>query len=121
MTCNFCEPKLPSPTLLEVMNLKPYIEKLKTYLAERLPNYGDCDAHSVLEMLYSHYTELNQMDTAEIKSDFEVLYHQLTGKPLRELDNIIDTVTTLCWHNEKSGFIEGIKLGILLANELTEE
>ena len=46
--------------------MKPYIENLKTCLAEHLPNYGDCDAHSILEMLYSHYTELNQMDTAEI-------------------------------------------------------
>jgi len=52
---------------------------------------------------------------------FETLYQQLTGKPLRELDNIIDTVTTLCWHHEKSGFTEGIKLGILLATELAEE
>ena len=103
------------------MNLKPYIEKLKTYLAEHPPDYGDCDAHSILEMLYSHYTAFNRMDTAEIKSDFEALYQQLTGKSLRELDNIIDTVTTLCWHHEKSGFIEGIKLGILLATELAEE
>ena len=101
--------------------MKPYIEKLKTYLAEHPPDYGDCDAHTILEMLYSHYVEYNRMDTAEIKKNFETLYHQLTGKSLRELDNIIDTVTTLCWHHEKSGFIEGIKLGILLATELAEE
>jgi hypothetical protein len=43
------------------------------------------------------------------------------AKSLRERDNIIDTVTTLCWYHEKSGFIEGIKLGILLATELAEE
>ena len=103
------------------MNLKPYIEKLKTCLAEHPPNYGDCDAHTILEMLYSHYVEYNRMDTAEIKKNFETLYHQLTGKSLRELDHIIDTVTTLCWHHEQSGFTEGIKLGILLASELTEE
>ena len=101
--------------------MKPYIEKLKTYLAEYPPDYGDCDAHSVLEMLYTYYSQYNRLDTAEIKSDFETLYHQLTGKSLRELDNIIDTATTLCWHHEKSGFTEGIKLGILLATELTEE
>ena len=101
--------------------MRPYIEKLKTYLAEHPLDYGDCDAHSILEMLYSHYTEFNRMDTPQIKLDFEMLYHQLTGKSLRELDSIIDTVTTLCWHHEKSGFIEGIKLGILLATELAEE
>ena len=103
------------------MHLKPYIEKLKSYLAEHPPDYGDCDAHSVLAMLYTYYSQYSRLDTPQIKSDFEELYHQLTGKPLRELDNIIDTVTTLCWHHEKSGFIEGIKLGILLATELAEE
>lgn len=101
--------------------MKPYIEKLKTYLAEHPPNYGDCDAHSVLEMLYTCYSQYNGLDSPQIKSDFEALYQQLTGKPLRELDNIIDIVTALCWHHEKSGFIEGIKLGILLATELEEE
>ena len=101
--------------------MKPYIDKLKTHFAEHPPNYGDCDARSVLEMLYTYYSQYNRLDTPQIKSDFEALYQQLTGKPLRELDNIIDTVTTLCWHHEKSGFTEGIKLGILLATELTGE
>ena len=101
--------------------MKPYIEKLKTYLAEHPPDYGECDACSVLEMLYTYYSQYNRLDTPQIKSDFESLYHQLTGKSLRELDNIIDIVTTLCWHHEKSGFTEGIKLGILLATELAEE
>ena len=101
--------------------MKSYIEKLKSYLAEHPPNYGDCNARSVLEMLYTYYSQYNRLDTPQIKSDFEILYQQLTGKSLRELDSIIDTVTTLCWHHEKSGFIEGIKLGILLATELTEE
>ena len=101
--------------------MKPYIEKLKTYLAEHPPDYGDCNAHTILEMLYSHYAAFNRMDTAEIKKNFETLYHKLTGMSLRELDNIIDTVTTLCWQHEQSGFVEGIKVGLLLSGELTEE
>lgn len=101
--------------------MKPYIEKLKTYLAENPPDYGDCDARSVLEMLYTYYSQYNRLDTLQIKSDFEALYQQLTGKSLRELDNIIDTVTTLCWQHEQSGFVEGIKVGLLLAAELTKE
>ena len=101
--------------------MKPYIEDLKTYLAENPPDYSDCDTHSVLEMLYTYYSQYNHMDTPQIKSDIKTLYQQLTGKSLRERDNIIDTVTTRCWHHEKSGFIEGIKLGILLATELAEE
>ena len=101
--------------------MKPYIEKLKTHFAEHPPTYGDCEAYSILEMLYICYSQYNRLDTPQIQSDFEELYHQLTGKSLRELDGIIDTVTTLCWHHEKSGFTEGIKLGMLLATELTDE
>ena len=101
--------------------MKPYIDKLKNHFAEHPPNYGDCDAHTILEMLYSHYVEYNRMDTAEIKKNFETLYHQLTGMPLWELDNIIDTVSTLCWRYEQAGFVEGIKVGLLLSAELTEE
>ena len=101
--------------------MKPYIEKLKSYLAQNPPDYGDCDAGSILEMLYTYYNQYNRLDTPQIKSDFETLYHQLTGKSLRELDNIIDTVTTLCWQHEQSGFVEGIKVGLLLSAELTEE
>ena len=69
--------------------MKPYIEKLKTYLAEHPPDYGDCDAHSVLEMLYTYYSQYNRLDTPQNKSDFEALSQLLTGKSLRELDNII--------------------------------
>lgn len=101
--------------------MKSYIENLKSYLAQNPPDYVDCDAQSILEMLYTYYVQYNCLDTPQIKSDFETLYQQLTGKLLRELDNIIDTVTTLCWHHEKSGFTVGIKLGLLLATELTEE
>ena len=101
--------------------MKPYIEKLKTHFAEHQPNYVDCEAYSILEMLYASYSQYNRLDTPQIKSNFEALYQQLTGKSLRELDNIIDTVTTLCWHHEKSGFTEGIKLGILLATERAEK
>ena len=101
--------------------MKPYIAKLKNHIAEHPPDYGDCDARSVLEMLYTYYSQYNRLDTPQIKSDFEILYQQLTGKSLRELDNIIDTVTTLCWQHEQSGFVEGIKVGLLLSAELTEE
>ena len=73
------------------------------------------------EMLYTYYSQYNLLDTPQIKSDFEELYQQLTGKSLRELDNIIDTVTTLCWQHEQTGFVEVIKVGILLSSELTEE
>ena len=100
--------------------MNPYIEKLKTQLAEVPPDHGEGNAHSILEMLYYHYNEFNRMDTAEIKEDFEELYRWMNGMPLREMDKIIDTVCALCRDHEKAGFVEGIKIGIRLQSELAE-
>ena len=44
----------------------------------------------------------------------------MIGMALREMDNIVYPVFKLCRDHEKAGFIEGIRLGVLLAQELAE-
>lgn len=96
--------------------MKSYFEALKTYIEQHPPNFGD--AESVLGMLYECYTENNPYDNEQIKSDFNELYQQMNGMPLREMDKIVYPVCKLCRDHEKAGFIEGIRLGILLHEEL---
>ena len=91
-------------------------ECLYEYLAKHPPDYGD--AHSILEMLYCRYNECNSLDTEEIKADFEKLYQQMNGMPLREMDRIVDAVCALCRDHQRSGFFDGIKVGLLLWQEL---
>ena len=43
------------------------------------------------------------------------------AKPLREMDKIVYPVCKLCRDHERSGFVEGIKIGVRLRTELTEE
>ena len=93
-------------------------ECLYEYLAKHPPDYGDAD--SILKMLYCRYNECNTLDTAEIKSDFEALYKQMHGMPLREMDRIVDTVCALCKDHQMSGFAEGVKVGLLLSKELNK-
>lgn len=38
--------------------------------------------------------------------------------PLREMDRIVDAVCTLCQEHEKAGFVEGVKIGIQLEQEI---
>ena len=45
----------------------------------------------------------------------------MNGMELREMDRIIYPVCKLCREHERSGFVEGIKLGVLLQAELTEQ
>ena len=98
--------------------MKEYFEILRTYIAEHPPEYGDGNAQSILEMLYTCYNQYNRMDTEEIKAGFDDLYRHMNGIPLRDMDGIIDTVCTLCREHEKTGFVEGIKLGIRLKYEI---
>ena len=42
----------------------------------------------------------------------------MNGMELREMDKIIYPVCTLCRDHEKVGFIAGIRLGVLLAQEV---
>ena len=93
-----------------------YFEKLKQRVADNPPNYGD--AESVLGLLYECFNENNPYDNEQIKAAFEELYRQMNGMSLREMDKIVYPVCKLCRDHEKAGFIEGIKIGIQLKDEL---
>ena len=96
-----------------------YFERLRTHTAENPPDFGDGD--SVLTLLYEAYAESNRMDDGTIKEDFNELYRQMNGMQLRDMDKIIYPVCTLCRDHQRSGFVEGIKVGIRLREELAEE
>ena len=99
--------------------MEKYFEKLKTCIAENPPDYGD--GESVLTLLYEAYAESNRMDDGTIKEDFNELYRQMNGMELREMDKIIYPVCTLCRDHQRTGFVEGVKVGIRLRTELIEE
>ena len=96
--------------------MKTYFEKLRAYIAENPPDFGD--GESVLTLLYEAYAESNKMDDGTIKEDFNELYRLMNGMEIRDMDKIIYPVCTLCRDHERSGFIEGIKIGIRLQQEL---
>ena len=99
------------------IKMNEFMTVLQTHLATQQPNYPD-NAESVLEVLFDAYNESSGFDNAAIKSDFEELYKLMNGNPLKEIDEIIYTVCTLCRDHEKAAFIEGVKAGIHLAQEL---
>lgn len=96
--------------------MKDFLKKLKQRVAETPPNYGDAD--SVLGLLHECFNENNPYDNEQIKADFEELYQQMNGMPLREMDNIIYPVCRLCRDHKKSGFINGVIIGIQLQKKI---
>lgn len=96
--------------------IEKYIQALKKMALSDGLNLGDAD--TVLEMLYECYNENHPYDNEEIKADFNELYRKMNGMSLKEMDKVIYPVCKLCRDHENSGFVEGIKIGIRLANEL---
>ena len=99
--------------------MNKYVDGLERYVAKNPPNYGS-DANSILEMLFTYYHECNNTDTDAVKAAFDDLYQRMHDMPLREMDRIVDAVCTLCREHEKAGFVEGVKVGIMLTEDLAK-
>ena len=95
------------------MKMNEYLTALQTHLTTQ-----QSTNQNILDLLYDAYTDTTGMDNAAIKADFEERYRLMNGKPLKEIDEIIYAVCTLCRDHEKAGFIEGFKLGINLELEI---
>ena len=100
-----------------MMKMNEFMTALQTHLSTQQPIYPD-NAESILEVLFDAYNESSSFDNAAIKADFEELYRLMNGKSLKEIDEIIYAVCTLCRDHEKAGFAEGVKIGMSLAREL---
>ena len=97
------------------MKMNEYLTALQTHL-----NTQQSTDQSILDLLYDAYNDTTGLDNEEIKADFEKLYEIMDGKPMNEIDEIIYAVCTLCRDHEKAGFIEGVKVGIGLGQELAK-
>ena len=98
------------------MNMTDFTRALQAQLVARRID-ATTDDNSILELLFECYNSLNGFDNNQIRQDFETLYEAMNDKPLREKDEIIYATCTLCRDHERAGFIEGIKVGMRLAQE----
>ena len=99
------------------MRIDEFMTALQSKLDTLQPNYPD-NAENILEVLFDAYNESSGFDNAAIKADFAELYRLMNGKSLKEIDEIIYAVCTLCRDHEKAGFVEGVKVGSMLFREL---
>ena len=98
--------------------MKDYLKVLRERITAHPPDLGVTD--SVLNLLYEAYSECNPMADAQIKAGFHELYQLMNGVPLEKMDEIINPVCFLCREHERSGFVHGVQIGMLLAQELEE-
>ena len=96
--------------------MKDYLTVLRDRITAHPPDLGDAD--SVLNLLFEAYSEINSMEDSQIKAGFHELYQLMNGVPLERMDEIINPVCFLCREHERSGFVHGVQIGMLLAQEL---
>lgn len=99
------------------MTIYGFMTALQTQQATQQPSFPN-NADSILDVLFDAYNESSGFNNAAIKEDFEELYRLMHEKLLKEVDEIIYAVCTLCRDHEKAGFIEGITIGMRLAEEV---
>ena len=101
------------------MKTNDFVNVLKEKVVATDLNFGD-DADSVLGFLCGAYYDQNcNSDSEEIRQAFEDLYEAMNGKTLREKDEVIYAVCRLCRSHQQAGFVDGIKLGLCLSQELS--
>lgn len=100
------------------MDMKKYLAALQAKKATQQTPLCN-DANTILELLYNTYYEhVCTDDTEEVKQAFDELYQSITGKTLKEKDEVIYATCRLCSLHQQTGFIDGLRLGLQLAKEL---
>lgn len=97
--------------------MQQYIQALVDHYKQDPPNHGD--AKSVLDLLYWHYAEFNPIDNQKIRDNFTNLRKQYSHLSMQEFDPIFTTVSDLCVEHERRAFLEGLRLGVVLRQELS--
>lgn len=88
---------------------------MQQHIREHPPDCGDGD--SVLDMLFWHYEENNAIDSEKIREQFAALREMMNLSP-RDYDQVFYTVSDLSLEHGRLAFVEGVKIGIALLNEL---
>lgn len=100
------------------MDTKKYCNISQASVPPQRPSFGS-NANTVLELLCNaYYDHVCTDDTNEIKQAFDDLYQTMTGKTLKEKDEVIYATCRLCSLHQQTGFIDGIHLGLCLSQEL---
>ena len=94
------------------MNMTDFIRALQAQLVAKPED------EPIRKMLFECYNEQSGFDNDQIRQDFEALYEAMNDKPLREKDEVIYATCSLCRSHAEQGFIEGIRVGMRLAQEV---
>lgn len=95
--------------------MKRIADILKTYVDQNPPDCGN--AQDVLDRLYWCYMEHNRVDNCKTNDCYARLREKV-NLPFREYDEVLYIVSDLCLEYGRLAFLKGLKVGMLLTQEL---
>lgn len=98
--------------------MTPYIHQIQTYIEQHQPQFGHEDIHTIAELLYNCYTELNPIDTTEIRGGFREIDQIIRNLSIQDNDRVFAVVCQLCTQHERLAFLAGMRVGAQLLLEL---
>ena len=98
--------------------MKELVNILRCYIEQNPPACGD--AQAVVDQLYWAFMENHRIDNDKTSEYYAVLREQVK-LPMREYDEVLYTVSSLSLEYGRIAFLEGLKIGIVLMQELLQE
>ena len=92
--------------------------RLKAYIDTHPIDLGDKDCETVLDQLYQAYAESHESDPPEISNSLKELEDFLYTLPLDDNNAVFNLCCRLCSAYERKAFIDGLKYGAKLIQEL---
>ena len=95
-------------------------QRLKAYIDTHPFGSDDSDCETVLDQLYQAYAESHESDPPEIRDGFKELDKFLEGLSLDDNNAVWNLCCQLCTAYEHKAFLDGLRYGAYLVQELNE-
>ena len=95
--------------------MKRLADFLKSYVEKNPPSGGN--AQDVVDQLYWCNMERSRIDNDKTNACYTALRERV-NLPLRDYDEILYIVSDLCTEHGRLAFLEGLKIGMLLMQEI---
>ena len=93
-------------------------KRLKVYIDTHPFDSGDSDCKTVLDQIYQAYAESHENDPPEICDGFKELDRFLEGLSLDDNNAVWNLCCQLCTAYEHKAFLDGLRYGAYLMQEL---
>ena len=98
--------------------MKKLAQLLRSYVEQNPPSCGN--AQDVADQLYWCYMEHSRIDNDKTDACYAALREKV-NLPLREYDEVLYIVSDLCLEHGRQAFSEGLKVGMLMMQEMGKE